>query len=60
MSEASDRIVAEAMRQSRNIALDAAIEICEMFAATGHSAACCVKAIRDLKEMMPPPPSAGH
>lgn len=50
MTEASDRIVAEAMRQARDNAIDAAIEICEMM--TGHSAECCVAALRDFKDNM--------
>jgi hypothetical protein len=57
-TSATDRIIAEAMRTSRDNALDAAIELCEEFAAAGHNAACCVRALKDLKAMMPAPPSA--
>lgn len=52
MTESLDRIVLQAMRQSRDSALDAAAELCDAFAATGHDAACCAKAIRDMKRML--------
>lgn len=55
-----DRIIAEAIRLARDNALDAAIQICEEFAKTGDNAACCVRALRDLKDMLPRPPSAGN
>jgi hypothetical protein len=60
MSEETGRIIAEAMRTSRDSALDAAIEICEEFARTGHNAACCVKALRDFKSMLPSAPNKGN
>jgi hypothetical protein len=52
-----ERIIAKYIRTARNDALDAAIEICDLFASTGHSAECCAAAIRDLKEKLPKPPS---
>lgn len=55
-----NRIIAEAIRLARDDALDAAIQVCEEFAKTGHNAECCVRALRDLKDMLPRPPSSGE
>ncbi len=63
MSEAANRIMSEAMRQARNNAFDACIELCKEFARTGHDAACCVRALTDLKDSMndvAPQPSKGN
>lgn len=56
LTEEFRRMLLQASRQSRNDTLDAAIEVCEAFARTGHSAECCVQALKDLKSMMPAPP----
>lgn len=55
-----DRAVCEALRQGRDMALTAAIEVCEEFAKSGHSAECCVRALRNLREALPRPPSEGN
>lgn len=55
-----DKVIAQAIRLARDNALDAAIDICEQFAMVGGSPANCVRAIRDLKEMLPRPPSEGN
>jgi hypothetical protein len=44
---------AEGLRTVRDSALDAAIEVCEVFAKEGGSASQCVAALRDLKNSMP-------
>jgi hypothetical protein len=57
MSDAMERIIADAMCKSRDYAFDAAIELCEALASEGHNAECCVTALRKFKERMPRPPS---
>lgn len=62
-TEASKKMVAmitEQVRSTRNDALDAAIVICREFEKDGGSAAQCVAALTDFKDMLPPPPSKGH
>lgn len=53
----TDRLIADVVRQIRNNTLDAAIEACEPFAETSRGANHCLRAIRKLKESLPPPPS---
>jgi hypothetical protein len=60
VDSATRRIVNEAMRLSRDNALDAAAEICDEYAKTGHGAECCARAIRLLKDMLPAAPSKGN
>lgn len=63
MTEAHDiddtmRMIADTMHKSREDAFNAAIELCEALARDGHSAECCVQALRDFKAQLPASPSA--
>ena len=49
MSDAIDKILSDAQRLSRDHALDAAIELCEMVAKDGGCTFCCIEAIAKLK-----------
>lgn len=54
------RIIAGATCYARDKALDAAILLCEAMAVEGHSAECCARAIRDLKEKLSRAPSEAN
>jgi hypothetical protein len=52
LSEYLDRRIGDAMRQSRTVALDAAIQICLEAARKGESAATVVQMLRDFKRLV--------
>lgn len=54
------RTMTEAVRISRCMALDAAIATCRLFAESGECSEGCIKALEDLKTMLPQPPSKGN
>lgn len=58
MDEVTQRIIVQVLRESRDSTLTTAIELCEEFARTGHGAACCAKALRDLRDALPPVPTS--
>ncbi len=58
MSDKMQAIVKDAMRAASVNAFEAAIALCESLEMEGgHSPACCMKAIRDLKDKIYPKPA---
>jgi hypothetical protein len=42
------------MRDIRDETMDGCIELCDALAEGGHNAACCARALRDLKDKLQP------
>ena len=53
-----NRIVMETIRRSRDITLEAAIEICRDLGKMGCNANDCAMALQHLAEQLPPPPGS--
>jgi hypothetical protein len=47
-----DLVVIEGMRESRNLMLDEAIELCELVYENGGCAQCCVETLKSLKSKL--------
>jgi hypothetical protein len=60
LSDGTMRLITQAIRETRNETLDAVIELCEDFERTGESLAATIRALRDLKTMLPAPPKEGN
>ena len=46
MPDNTDKIIKEAMRTSRDLAMQGAIELCEMVVESGGCARCCVEQLK--------------